>query len=330
MSEPVRSQLRVALAQIAPVYLDRDRTLAKVVEAIREATRRGAGLVAFGEALVPGYPVWIERVDGARFDAAEPKALHAMTLEQAVQIEAGHLERVREAARDGGIAVVLGVLERPGERGGKSVYCTRVFVEPDGEISSVHRKLMPTYEERLSWSIGDGAGLSVHPLGPFHVGSLLCWENWMPLARAALYAAGEDLHVALWPGGEHNTREITRFVARESRSYCLSASGLLRAEDIPSGVPLRERIAPDPKEVLSNGGSAIAGPDGEWILEPVTGREEIFFADLDPKRVLEERQNFDPSGHYARPDVLRLTVDRRRQQPVRWIDDSAAPDLEGR
>ena len=179
---------------------------------------------------------------------------------------------------------------------------------------------MPTYEERLSWSPGDGAGLVVHRVGGFTVGALNCWENWMPMARAALHAQGENLHVALWPGGDHNTRRFTRFAAREGRSFVGSVSGLLRASDVPPDFPHRDRLGLEPGTVLCNGGTSLAGPDGEWLVEPVVDREEIVVAELDRTRVLEERQNFDPSGHYARPDVFRLEVDRRRQRPVDFRD----------
>jgi nitrilase len=174
---------------------------------------------------------------------------------------------------------------------------------------------MPTYEERLSWGIGDGAGLVTHRVGPFTLGALNCWENWMPLARAALYGLGMDLHVMLWPGSLGLTRDITRFAAREGRTFVLSASNLVRDSDIPRSVPHRDRFCRD-AELLYDGGSCIAGPDGSWIVEPVTGREDLVIADLDPARVAGERQNFDPAGHYARPDVLRLIVDRRRHTGV--------------
>jgi nitrilase len=190
----------------------------------------------------------------------------------------------------------------------------------DGALLSVHRKLMPTYEERLAWGTGDGAGLVTHQIGEFTVGALLCWENWMPLARAALYAAGENLHVALWPGADRNTRDLTRHIARESRSYVLSVSGLLRAGDVPESFPERSRVVGDEPEVLYNGGSCLAGPDGQWVLEPIIGQERIAIADIAVDRVREERQNFDPAGHYARPDVLRLLVDRRRQQAAEFLD----------
>ena len=315
--------LSVALAQIAPVLLDRDRTLAKVAARVREAAAAGARLVTFGECLVPGYPVWLSRTDGARFDAADQKELHALYLDQAVTIEDGHLDELRDIARSSGITVVLGILERPLDRGGKSAYASCVTILDDGRVGSVHRKLMPTYEERLSWSPGDGAGLVTHRLGAFTLGSLNCWENWMPLARVALHAAGEDLHVALWPGAQRNTRDITRFLALEARSFVLSVSGLLRPQDIPEDVPSRARIVGDDEAFLCDGGSAVAGPDGEWILEPVVGREALELLTLDHTRVLEERQNFDPSGHYSRPDVLRLEVDRRRQAVAGWREEGA-------
>lgn len=309
--------LQAALAQISPVFLDREATLEKVVARVREAADRGCGLVAFGEALVPGYPVWLARTDGARFDAADQKELHAKYVDEAVQPEAGHLAQVCDAARAGKVAVVLGVVERAADRGGHSLYCSRVFIAADGSIASIHRKLMPTYEERLSWATGDGAGLVVHRVGEFTVGALNCWENWLPLARAALHAEGEDLHIALWPGGDYNTRDITRFMAREGRSYALSVSGLLRASDVPPGTPSRDRIVRSETELILNGGSAVAAPDGSWLVEPRVGQEELITVDLQPERVREERQNFDPSGHYARPDVLGLYVDRRRQRVIR-------------
>ncbi len=315
---PSSDLLTLALAQIAPVFLDRQATLEKILAAVDEAAGQGAQLVCFGEALLPGYPVWLERTDGARFESPDQKEFHALYLSQSVSME--DLAPLQDRARARNLAVVLGVLERAADRGGHSLYCSRVFVSSDGQLGSVHRKLMPTYEERLSWSIGDGAGLRVEKVGAFQVGSLLCWENWMPLARAALQADGENLHLALWPGGRHNTEPTTRFLARESRSYCASVSGLLRAEDIPADFPQRERLLSSSGRALLNGGSCLAGPDGDWLLEPIVDREVVQLAQLDLHEVRRERQNFDPAGHYSRPDVLRLEVDRRRQRSAHFRD----------
>ncbi len=305
--------LKIGIAQIAPVWLDRTRTMDKIVHYTNRAAEAGCQLVAFGEALLPGYPFWIERTDGARFNSPVQKDLHAHYLQQAVQIEAGHLEPVCQAAVQGQIAVYVGCIERALDRGGHSLYASLVYIDPQGVIQSIHRKLMPTYEERLTWAQGDGHGLRTHRLGAFTLGGLNCWENWMPLARAALYAQGEDLHVAVWPGGVHNTQDLTRFIAREARSFVISACGLMRTIDFPTDTPHRELILANSDETLANGGSCIAGPDGIWVVEPVVGEEQLIVADINHQRVRAERQNFDTAGHYARPDVTQLTVNRMRQ-----------------
>jgi len=313
-------RLTVGIAQISPVWLNREATLEKIVSRVKTAGKEGCRLLVFGEALLPGYPFWIERTDGARFNSPVQKEIHSLYMHEAVQIEAGHLEPLCRAAKQYDISVYLGCIERPVDRGGHSLYCSLVYIDAQGRIRSVHRKLMPTYEERLTWASGDGNGLRVHPLECFTVGGLNCWENWMPLPRAALYAQGEDLHVAVWPGGLHNTEEITRFIAKESRSYVVSASGLMRIQDFPETTPHLEKIMAGCPVDPANGGSCIAGPDGGWVLEPVVDKEGLFIAEIDHRCVREERQNFDPSGHYARPDVTRLTVNRKRQTTVVFED----------
>jgi nitrilase len=313
--------LRIGLAQMAPVWLDREKTVDKAGEYAQRAADQGCRLVVFGEALLPGYPFWIEITDGARFSSPLQKEIHAHYMQQAVQIEAGHLDPLAHLARENEIAIIVGCVERPADRGGHSLYCSLVFIDPQGQIVSVHRKLQPTYEERLTWSPGDGHGLRVHPLGAFTVGGLNCWENWMPLSRTALYGQGEDLHVAIWPGSKRNTHDITRFIAQESRSYVMSVSGLMRREDFPPDTPHLEAILSDCPPVLADGGSCLAGPDGQWVIEPMTGEEKVLVADVDHRRVREERQNFDPAGHYSRPDVTRLILNRQRQS-ILSIQDS--------
>lgn len=320
MEEP----LTVALAQIAPVWLHKEKTLDKIVAALHEAGRQKAELVVFGEGLLPGYPFWIALTNGAAWNAAVQKELHAHYVQNAVQIERGDLDAVCQVARQYGMAIYLGVIERARDRGGHSIYCSLVYIDPAGEIKSVHRKLQPTYEERLTWAPGDGHGLQVHPLKKFTVGGLNCWENWMPLARTALYGLGEDLHVAVWPGGEHNTRDITRFIAQEARSYVVSVSGLMRKEDFPTDTPHLPRILENAPPILANGGSCIAGPDGQWVVEPIVNQEGVFTATLDFNKVLEERQNFDPVGHYSRPDVTELMVNRKRQSVVTLKNDGSS------
>ena len=312
--------LKVGVAQVAPVWLDRDATARKVAGWIREAAAQGCGLVVFGEALVPGYPFWIERTDGARFESAVQKELYRHYVQQSVCIEDGDLDPILEAARDSAIAVYVGIMERAADRGGHSVYASMVYVDASGEIGSVHRKLMPTYEERLVWAIGDGHGLRTHRLGPFTAGGLNCWENWLPLARAALYAQGEDLHVAIWPGNLRNTEDITRFIAREGRCFVVSVSGLMRRSDIADSLPRSELLRETADEIMADGGSCVAAPTGEWVLAPETGEESLRVVELDHRVVLEERQSLDVVGHYSRPDVTQLQVDRRRQSTAKFSD----------
>ncbi len=308
--------LKVALSQIAPVWLDKVNTIKKIESYITEASKNKTELIVFGEGLLPGYPFWLSLTEGAEWNTKLNKELHAHYVRNSVTIEHGDLNSICALAKKHAMAIYLGVIERPLDRGGHSVYASLVFIDKNGEIKSVHRKLQPTYDERLTWAPGDGNGLQTHPLKQFTLGGLNCWENWMPLPRAALYAQGENLHVAVWPGSDHNTKDITRFIARESRSFVLSVSALMRVEDFPSTTPHLDKILKKAPKILTNGGSCIAGPDGEWLVEPLLNEEGNFYFELDFNRVLEERQNFDPVGHYSRPDVTKLYVNRERQSTI--------------
>jgi nitrilase len=308
--------LKIAMAQIAPVWLDKSATLQKIEKSILDAVKEDAELIVFGEALLPGYPFWLALTGGAEWNTNINKTLHAHYVSNSICIEKGDLNSVCKLAKDHGIAIYLGIMERPTDRGGHSIYASLVYINEKGEIKSVHRKLQPTYDERLTWAPGDGNGLQVHPLKSFTVGGLNCWENWMPLPRTALYGQGEDLHIAVWPGSDHNTKDITRFIARESRSYVVSVSALMTKDDFPENTPHFNEIIKNAPDTLANGGSCIAGPDGEWLVEPVINKEGLIFHTIDFNRVLEERQNFDVVGHYSRPDVTKLTVNRDRQTTV--------------
>lgn len=322
MADKKNPLLTVGLAQIAPVWLRRDETLSKIMQWTAKAADEGCQLVAFGEALIPGYPFWVERTEGAKFDSALQKSLYNHYLSEAVDIAAGDLQPLCKIAAERSIAVYVGTIERAADRGGHSAYCSMVYISNEGRIESVHRKLMPTHEERLVWAIGDGHGLRTHALGAFTVGGLNCWENWLPLARSALYAQGEDLHVAIWPGNLGNTQDITRFIARESRSFVLSVCGLMRKTDIPTDLPHYEILAATADGTMANGGSCLADPTGNWVLTPETDKECLRIATIDHTLVGEERHNLDIAGHYSRPDVTRLVVDRKRQSTAEFTDDS--------
>ena len=308
--------LKIGLAQISPVWLNKEKTLEKVKSYIYQAGDDNCDLVVFGEALLPGYPFWVSLTNGAEFNSKVQKEIHAHYIRNSVQIENGDLNGIYNLAKEKNIAVYLGTIERAQNRGGHSLYCSLIYINKKGEIQSVHRKLQPTYEERLTWSPGDGNGLRVHALKQFTIGGLNCWENWMPLSRTALYGLGEDLHIAVWPGAKRNTEDITKFIAKEGRSFVVSVSALMKKEDFPSGTPHLDEILENSPDILADGGSCIAGPDGEWVIEPQVNVEKLFTAEIDFNRVLEERQNFDAVGHYSRPDVTQLTVNRERQSLI--------------
>ncbi|WP_299520206.1 carbon-nitrogen hydrolase family protein [Winogradskyella sp.] len=312
----MNTTLKIAMAQMAPVWLDKTATIDKIENSIKEAAKNQCELIVFGEALLPGYPFWLALTGGAEWNTTLNKEIYAHYVNNSICIEKGDLDSICELAKAHSIAIYLGIMERPLDRGGHSIYASLVYINEKGEVKSVHRKLQPTYDERLTWAPGDGNGLQVHPLKAFTVGGLNCWENWMPLPRTALYGQGENLHIAVWPGSDHNTKDITRFIARESRSFVVSVSSLMNKNDFPKETPHLDAILKNAPETLTNGGSCIAGPDGEWIVAPVLHKEGLIIQDIDFNRVLEERQNFDPVGHYSRPDVTKLIVNRERQTTV--------------
>ncbi len=317
----MENTLKIGMAQISPVWLNKKLTIEKTKSYIVKAANEGCELVVFGESFIPGYPFWLSITHAAEFESQMQKEIHAHYIKNAIQIESGELDEICSLAKEHKIAIYLGIIERAENRGGHSLYCSLVYINANGEIKSVHRKLQPTYEERLSWSPGDGNGLEVHSLKQFTVGGLNCWENWMPLPRTALYAQGENLHIAVWPGAERNTIDITKFIAKESRSFVVSVSGYMTIDDFPKNTPNYEEIIKNAPQVLANGGSCIAGPDGEWVIPPVTGKEDLIVGTIDFQKVLEERHNFDSSGHYSRPDVTKLTLNKERQSVIEIINN---------
>lgn len=315
--------LRVGIAQQAPVWGNRAATTEIVLSTIADAAAQGVRLLVFPETFLPGYPFWVCRTDGAVFDDEGQKAAYAYYVEQAVEADGPELQTIAQCARDHQVFVYLGIAERGTRSARGTVFCSLAAIDPESGTVTVHRKLLPTYDERLVWGHGDGYGLCCHRLDGVNVGGLCCWENWMPQVRQALYADGEDLHVSVWPGNKSLTEDISRFIAREGRVWSIAASGILTSDDIPADFPLATQLAGRGHEVYFDGGSTIVAPSGRVVVEPVVTHGQLIVADLETAAVRRERLLFDPTGHYARPDVFDFTVDRRRKDSARFIDEEA-------
>jgi nitrilase len=303
--EVVRSPVKVACVQAEPVILDREATIDRLGELAAEAGAAGAELVVFPEAFIPAYPSssWAKFLAGWGDERA--KAAFALLARESVEVPGPASDRIAEVAREHGVWLVVGVTEIERERPG-TLYNTLLYYSPEGGLALKHRKLMPTNHERLVWGQGDGGGLRAieTPLG--RLGGLICWENYMPLARFALYESGVEIYVAATADDGERWQSTMVHVALESRSYVISANHFQRASSYPKEFPLREEL--QKLDLIGRGGSAILAPDGRFLAGPLFDEEGILYAELDPERLLQERQRFDPVGHYNRPDVLQLTV----------------------
>jgi nitrilase len=295
----------VACVQAEPVILDRERTLDKLEGLAAEAAGKGAELVVFPETFVPVYPSsrWAKAFAGWQNDGA--KETFARIAQNAVAVGSPAEQRLAACARELGIWLVTGVNEVEAERPG-TIYNALLYHAPDGSLALHHRKLVPTNHERLIWGQGDGRGLNAVETGFGRVGGLVCWENYMPLARFALYESGVEIYVASTADDADAWQSTLVHIARESRSYVVSPSAFQRASSYPDDFPLASEL--EGAGILGRGGSAILAPDGSYLAGPLYDEEGILYAELDPGRLLAERQRFDPVGHYHRPDVLRLGV----------------------
>ncbi len=310
--------MKIAAAQTANVWGDPVATAKVVIDWIARAADEGVDLLAFGETFLSGYPFWLGMTPATKWNDADQKTAYAHYLASSVRIDGPEINAIVDSVARAGLFVYLGIAERADSEG--TVYATFLGIDPDRGIVSSHRKLTPTYDERLVWGSGDGHGLRVHQVGEFKVSGLNCWENWVPGIRHSLYAQGTQLHVAGWPGSRGLTDDITRFIALEGRCYVLSAGQLLSPESVPDSTPLKEAALGGKTGFVYPGGSAIAGPDGEWLAKPLYDEEALVTAEIELNIVLGERESFDPAGHYFRPDVIGVIVDRTRLSAATFTD----------
>jgi nitrilase len=301
----MRAPVTVACVQVEPVIFDRAGTIDRVEERAAEAAAAGATLVVFPETFVPAYPssAWAKALAGW----GDPGAKEAFALlhRESLEVPGPDATRLAEIARTHGVWLVIGVNELDPARPG-TLYNSLLYYSPAGELALHHRKLVPTNHERLVWGQGDGRGLRAieTPLG--RIGGLICWENYMPLARFSLYESGVEIYIASTADDGDSWQATLRHIALESRAFVVSPCHFQRATSYPDDFPLRALI--DGRDLLGRGGSAILGPDGSYLAGPLYGEEAILYAELDPELLAQSRQRFDPAGHYHRPDVLSLTV----------------------
>jgi nitrilase len=308
----MRERLTAACAQVEPVIFDRDATIEKLAATAAEAAGKGARLVVFPEAVVPAYPssIWAKALAGWEEDGA--KEAFALLAREAVEIPGPAERRLGEIAREHELWLVTGVTERDPAHPG-TLYNTLLFHGPDGELALKHRKLVPTNHERLVWGPGDGGGLEAVETPYGRLGGLICWENYMPLARFSLYESGVEIYIASTADDGDSWQPTLVHIAREARAFVVSPSHFQRAASYPKDFPLARLL--EGVDLVGRGGSAILDPDGSYLAGPLYDEEGILYAELDPARLDEERQRFDPAGHYHRPDVLGLRVSPNRVAP---------------
>ncbi len=309
---------KIAVIQKPPVLLDLEATMARAVASIDEVAKAGAELAVFPEAFLPGYPTWVWRLKPGG-DMALSGEIHDRLRDNAVDIEAGSLAPIAEAAREHRITVVCGMNEIDRHYSGSTLFNTVVVIGPDGRLLNRHRKLMPTNPERMVWGMGDASGLRVVDTPVGRIGCLLCWENYMPLARFALYAQNLEVLIApTWDCGEGWLASM-RHIAREGGCWVVSLATAMHSRDIPDDFPQRDKLF-GTDEWLCDGDAVVFEPFGGPVAGPLHQKQEVLYAEIDPARAAHARRSFDVAGHYARPDIFQLNVNRAAMPPASFSD----------
>jgi nitrilase len=319
-----REPFVIAAVQAAPVFLDRDATIEKACGLIAEAGAAGARLAVFPEGFIPTYPFWVWFVPSGR--TADLRQLYTKLLDNSLAIPDESTERLCAAAREAGVNVVMGVNERNAEASGTTLFNSLLYIDSSGELRGTHRKLVPTVGERFVHAQGDGSTLGVHELDIGRVGGLICWENYMPLARYALYAWGTEIYVApTWDRGEPWLSTL-RHIAKEGRAYVVGACSAVHRDHVPDEYGFKSAYLPGDLEWVNPGQSAIVDPDGKPLAGPAENEETILYAEVDPAQLAGPRYQLDVAGHYGRPDVFELIVNRTPHPIVETIEEWGADE----
>jgi nitrilase len=317
-------QFKIAAVQASSVFLNRDETIDKACRLIEEAARAGATLVTFPEAFVSGYPVWVWFIPPGQTHAL--RVLYTELLQSAVSIPGPAVSRLAEVAGDCKITVAIGVNEKNSEASGSTVYNTLLYLGPDGSILGKHRKLIPTAGERLVWGQGAEAGLEVFDLPFGHVSGLICWENYMPLARYALSTGGQQIHVApTWDRGEPWISTM-RHIGKESRCFVLGVCQAFHKDDIPDALDFKSTYLSGIDGWINPGLSLIVDPDGKIVAGPLEEKEGILYADVEKHQLVGPRWQLDIAGHYARPDIFELRIHREPRPFLVLVNEEQRED----
>jgi nitrilase len=309
---------KIAVIQAPPVLLHREATIAKVLSSIDEAAKAGASLIIFPEAYVPGYPSWIWRLRPGG-DMGLSAEIHARLRENAVDLARADLRPVQDAAANCGATIVLGINEIDSEFSGTTLFNTVVIIGADGTLLNRHRKMMPTNPERMVWGMGDASGLRVIDTPAGRIGSLICWESYMPLARYALYAQDIEIYVApTWDAGE-NWIVTMRHIAREAGCWVIGTATAMQGSDVPSDFPERDRLF-KPEEWINDGDAVVVKPTGAIAAGPLNRQKDILYADIDTEAARRARRSLDVCGHYSRPDIFAFSVNRKSFPPASFVD----------
>jgi predicted amidohydrolase len=301
---------KVAIVQAAPRFMNLKASLTRAIELIGEAANMGAKLVVFGETWLPGYPAWLDYCPDAALWNHEPtKEVFAQLRRNSLVIGSPQAEALANAARDYGVVLVIGVNERVEHGPGNgTLYNSLLTFSSDGVLLNHHRKLVPTFTERLVWGQGEGRGLKAVETSVGRIGGMICWEHWMPIPRQVLHDSGEHIHVAVWPTVHEMHQLASRHYAFEGRCFVLAAGLLMRVSDLPAQLRATPELADKPDHLLLRGGSAIVGPDGQYIVDPLFDEERIIVADLNFEAIDKERMTLDVTGHYHRADLFELRI----------------------
>lgn len=305
---------KIAVIQNPPVLLDLPATIARAVASLEQAAKEGAKLAVFPEAFLPGYPSWAWRLKPGA-DMALSGEIHSRYRNNAVDIDGGALAPITKAANKHGMTVVCGISEIDRRYSGSTLFNTVVVIGPDGKILNRHRKLMPTNPERMIWGMGDASGLRVVDTPVGRIGCLICWENYMPLARFALYAQNLEVLVApTWDCGEGWLASM-RHIAREGGCWVVSLATAIHTKDVPKDFPQRDKLFSE-DDWICDGGAVVFEPFGGPVAGPLNRKQEILYAEIDPSRAAHVRRSLDVAGHYGRPDIFQLNVNRAVMAPA--------------